>query len=128
MLFALTLGGQDLLNLGLAFVAALAGSAWFVKKDTGIEERRRTAIDVAAQLQNLGLGRLAEPIRMYSVGDYSGLFTWIKSLSQLLKDPSGVRELLNEMVFTALPVLIQDDATRERIKKAIGVDGSSGTT
>ncbi len=78
---------MTLLNL-LAVVVILAAvgfcvGKWLFKKDTEIEDRRRSAGRLAVVLSKVGLVRTPEFLLDYAVGDYSGMAQKLKALVDL---------------------------------------------
>lgn len=72
-----------LLTVGFVGLLAYVVGKWLFGKDTETENRRRAAAKLAAKLQSMGLARTPEFLIDYSVGDYSGMATKIKSLAEL---------------------------------------------
>lgn len=67
----------------------LAG--WLYKKDTEVEDRRRSAIKLAAAMRNKGLTRVADFYENYAVGDYSGMLKGLKDAAVLLSHDASLQ-------------------------------------
>ena len=72
----------------------LAGKKLF-KKDTEVENRRRAAGRLAANLKEMGFKELPEFFIDYSVGDYSGMSYKLSDIAQ--KMMSGEKAILAEL-------------------------------
>ena len=81
----------------VALIAAVGffGAKWLFKKDTEIEDRRRGAAKLAASLKVYGLARIPDFLIDYSVGDYSGMATKIKTLAEMFL--SGEEAVITEL-------------------------------
>jgi hypothetical protein len=66
----------------LAVVGFVVGK-WAFGKDTEVENRRRSAAKLAGILSGMGLVKTPDFLIDYSVGDYSGMATHLKSLVDL---------------------------------------------
>ena len=80
----------------LAAMAAAGGVSYILKKDTGIEERRRSAIDLAGSLDGLGLDVLSNVVKDYAVGDYGQLMLSFRTLFRELKSPEVLLDRLSK--------------------------------
>ena len=87
------------LSVLLAGLLAFLGVRLVYRKDTEKENRRRSAIEVAAMLKGMGLSRLPKVLICYAVGDYSGLANEIKHFAELSIDPTAMAKEF-EKVFT----------------------------
>lgn len=96
MLFAVTLGFNQVLLFILAAVAAASVVAFLNKKDTGIEQRRRSAIDLAGHLDSLGLDVLSGVVKSYAVGDYGAVIADVKHLHDEVKTPDVLMDRLRK--------------------------------
>ena len=74
---------NTLVILGLIGVVGFLGAKWLFKKDTVIEDRRRSAAKLAASLKAYGLVRVPDFLIDYSVGDYSGMAMKMKQLAEM---------------------------------------------
>lgn len=110
-------------DVGLALLAATSaglGVGWLVRKDTGVEERRRRMIELAGHMRKLGLEQLADAFEGYAVGDYSGVYADAKSLVKRMADPTQALELLGRVFYNQLPQRLAQDGDRDRILKEVG--------
>jgi len=67
----------------IACAVAVAVGKWLFQKDTEVENRRRSAAQLAGVLRSLGLRKTPEFLEDYAVGDYSGMAEKIKELVKL---------------------------------------------
>lgn len=89
---------------------------WLFKKDTEIENRRRSAAKLAGELTALGLVRLPEILVDYSVGDYSGVGKHVHDFIELLKgDKNAVLKEFSEVFDRLLYVKLQTEDGRALI-------------
>lgn len=93
-ILAVTITSAGLIQAVLALAAAAGVTGWLTKKDSGIEERRRQAIDFASVLDSLGLDILSNLVKSYAVGDYGSVLAAVKTLYLELKTPEALLERL----------------------------------
>ena len=93
---------EVILLLIVITAAGFAAVRFFIKKDTGIEERRRGAAQLAASLSGLGLRKTPAFLIDYSVGDYSGMAHKIKELAETFTGGEAGVLLEFEKVFDRL--------------------------
>lgn len=120
MLLALTLTSSTLLNWVLLAAVGALGVGFLVRKDTGVEERRRRMIDLAGEMKKLGLEQLAEAFTSYAVGDYSGVVGDVKTLVKQMANPTQALALLADVFYKQLPQRLALDGDRDRILKSVG--------
>lgn len=83
------------LTLGLAAFGATVLVLFFYHR---IVARRKRAGDLAAELRDLGLNRLADPIDCYSHGDYSGTIEGFAALAKEIRAGGGIALLETAVV------------------------------
>lgn len=102
-----------------ALVAGFAGYhlvKWLATKDTEVENRRRAAAKLAAQMTAMGLTKTPEFLIDYSVGDYSGMAMKIKSLAELFAgSPNAVIAELDNVFVNVLNAKLATEAGRTLI-------------
>uniref|UniRef100_A0A6M3L549 Uncharacterized protein n=1 Tax=viral metagenome TaxID=1070528 RepID=A0A6M3L549_9ZZZZ len=118
-LFALTVTPTAMTIIGLSAALAVFLVAWFFRKDTAIEGRRREMSELTYKLKELGLGRLSEITEAYSVGDYSGLLVKVRSLLREMMDAEDAMSLLSKSFFLQLPKRLENEGDRQKILKQI---------
>lgn len=111
----------DAQTIALIITSVISGVAivkWGFRKDQGIEERRKVAVQLSAGLAKLGLTRLAGLANMYSIGDYDGLLGGVKALATEVAEGNGL-DLLKESFFKQLEQRLKEDGDRQAILKAV---------
>lgn len=113
----MTLTLSNLIIIALCALCAWLAAKWLFKKDTEIENRRKSAAELAATLKAMGFVRLPELFINYSVGDYSGMARQIADVAKTLA--GGEKAVLAECaaVFsTLLDVNLRTPEGREVVR------------
>ena len=113
----MTLTLSNLIIIALCALCAWLAAKWLFKKDTEIENRRKSAAELAATLKAMGFVRLPELFINYSVGDYSGMARQITDVAKTLA--GGEKAVLAECadVFeTLLSVNLRTPEGREVVR------------
>jgi len=113
----MTLTLSNLVIIALSGLCAWLAAKWLFKKDTEIENRRKNAAELAANLKKMGFVRLPELFLCYAVGDYSGMARQIADVAKALA--GGEKSVLAECadVFkTLLDVNLRTPEGRELIR------------
>lgn len=129
LLLGLVLGPTEMaLGVAVAVAAALIVAA-LVRKDTAIEDRRRSAIEVASIYEGYGLRWLPRLLRTYAVGDYSGLVIEMREMAAMLRDPGVAQAELEQVVDRVVEKHVADPKLRgpflervDRLRVAYGVE------
>lgn len=108
VLFGLTLSTNSVVLVVAVGVAALCLGVALFRKDTEIENRRRSAIEAANVLRGHGLKEIPTLLTDYAVGDYSGLVTRAKDLSRRLADPVLAEAEFNTVFERLLDAKLKD--------------------
>lgn len=98
-----------LLVLGVVF-ALVRG---FIGFDDRRESRRGEALELAITFSKLGFKRLPKLLKLYAVGDYSGIYAMIADFLRDLKDPQEIIMELEGPAFSYLDVALKDPVKRE---------------
>jgi len=116
----MTLTLSNLIIIALCGLVAWLAAKWLFKKDTEIENRRKSAVELAASLKAMGFVRLPVLFTNYAVGDYSGMAQQICEVAKSLA--GGERSVLAECadVFkTLLDVNLRTPEGRELIRSRL---------
>jgi hypothetical protein len=95
------------------FFAGLFAAKLFYRADDRVERRRLAAADLATVLAKLGLARIPGFLKLYSVGDYSGMANEIEQVAKLfLTGEAAVLAEFAQVFDRVLDVKLKDPAQR----------------
>jgi hypothetical protein len=98
----ITLQIWHLVQLACLVILGFGAYKLYCRIDERVEKRREACIDVAVELQRRGLKRLPRILRCYAVGDYSGVWSEVKSFSrEIMEGPDAVAKEF-ELVFRSM--------------------------
>lgn len=107
--------------LGLAALIATAflGARAIVRVDSSIEDRRRNAIKAHAFFAKYGMHVTASLLEAYSVGDYSGLVTKVRELTEIVGDEKRLMLEFDRIFTEVLNAKFKDPESRMGVLKKI---------
>ena len=109
--------GWTCLIVGLVILSCFLLGKVLFKKDEQIEDRRRSAAQLAGVLQRFGLKRLPMVLIDYSVGDYSGMSKRIASFIELFGEgEEAVIKEFNEVFERVLENKLNNPESRAYIQ------------
>ena len=95
--------------------AAFFGAKLLGKGDTRVEERRRTAVDLATWAKGNGLGVLNNLLTDYAVGDYSGMVSSVRQIAGIVRDPAESQAALDRFLQVQLSRQLETEAGKESL-------------
>ncbi len=114
------------INLGqpILLLIVLCGAAWIAGKylfraDEAIEDRRRSAAQIAAELKQEGLSHVPELLIDYAVGDYSGMLARVKSWAEFIRDDDQRKAFFSKVLETQLRRSLEDPGRRQRVLEIV---------
>lgn len=108
-----TINIMSVVTIVALFLAGLFAAKLFYKADDKIERRRLAAADLATTLSKLGLIRIPGFLKLYSVGDYSGMANEIEQVAKIfLSGEAAVLEEFKEVFDRVLDKKLSDPAQR----------------
>lgn len=110
---------SPLVAVGLACALAFVVGKLLFKTDEKIEERRRHAANIAVELKAQGMNHIPELLVDYSVGDYSGLMSRLKSWYEFMRDDGQRRAFFQTFLETQLKLALTDDTRRQKVLDAV---------
>jgi hypothetical protein len=106
-----------------------AGVKWLFRKDTEVEERRRSAATLASTLSGIGLRLIPEFLVDYSVGDYSSMAHKIKAIAKTFSAGEGTVLSEFEGIFDRLlSVKLRSESGRALIASKLADFAQAGDT
>jgi len=106
-----------LIIVALAGICAWLAGKWFFKKDTEVENRRRAAGHLAAELKALGFRELPEYFIDYSVGDYSSMLHKLAELARIfMAGEAAVLTELDDVFVKLLDIKLKTDDGRKFVR------------
>ena len=109
------LTSQSLLLVVLGCAAAGLIGYLLIRGDSRIEDFRRTAAEMAAELRSQGLEQVPDLLIDISVGDKSGVAKRMWSWRETMKNSEQRRNLWNSFLRTQLQMAMQDPARRDEV-------------
>lgn len=110
--------------VGGAFLAFF-GARFAGRADTKIEDHRRIAINLASWTRANGLGLVTQLLTNYAVGDYSGILTSVRHISDVLGNPEEAQNTIKNFLDVQLGKQLDTAEGRENlmqfIEKKLGV-------
>ena len=113
------MGPQDIALLVTSGISIYAIVSMFFRVDDKLEKYQGMAIDVLADLQELGLDKLAGFARAVAIRDISSGFAELKSLAGELRKDGGAKRLLDESFRKQLPNRLGDSGDLAFVRKAL---------
>lgn len=110
---------NPVLMIVLASAAAFLVGKQIFRTDEKIEDRRRHAANIAVELKSQGLQHIPELLVDYSVGDYSGLMSRLKSWYEFMREDSQRRSFFTKFLEVQLGQALQDDTRRQKVLDAV---------
>lgn len=105
----------------LALILGAVVVAFLFRKDDGIEQRRRAAMNAHATAQEMKHDALAELLLAYGVGDYSGMLkTALSTLSGVTRQ--SLFEANVRITEYMLPLLLRDPNYVDKLKKIFATE------
>jgi len=110
---------NPVLMIVLACAGAFVVGKVLFRADEKIEDRRRHAAQIAVELKSQGLDHIPELLIDYSVGDYSGLMSRLKSWYEFMREDSQRRTFFSKFLERQLSLALQDDSRRQKVLDAV---------
>jgi hypothetical protein len=110
---------QTVLMFGGAGALAFLAGKLIVRGDTAVEERRRRAVDLSSFCKVNGLPELATLLADYSVGDYSGVASQLKTIFGIVADSELSKRSLDSFLEVQLKKRLDNAEGRESLVKFV---------
>lgn len=110
---------SPILVIAIACIAAFAVGKLLFRADERVEDRRRHAAQIAVEMKTQGLEHIPELLIDYSVGDYSGIMSRLKSWYELLRQDTQRRHFFDTFLKTQLKLALEDPQRRQEVLDAV---------
>lgn len=110
---------SPLVLIAVVCVVAFAVGKLLFRADEKIEDRRRHAAQIAVELQSQGLEHIPQLLIDYSVGDYSGLMSRLKSWYEFMRIDGQRRHFFDEFLRKQLDLALRDEERRPKVLAAV---------
>ncbi len=121
---------KDLVIAGLAGISAALGAKTLFRRDEAVEDRRRNAIKMAAELKTMGLGRFSPILEDFAVGDLSSMVHRVRAFRDMLASDEDRLAFVDDVFAKQLLPRLRDPQRGQAIIQAVdefrqGVSASS---